>query len=124
MTFTSGLIRSLSKRIAGSSSFSNRRSQGLVESFEKMPGKFVDFVNDKVKGNKVAVFSKTYCPYCDMAKTALKDAGLKNYLLIELDKVEDGSAIQDALLEITGGRTVGFYFRLVACKTLFCCLKH
>ncbi|KAL9960549.1 hypothetical protein ACROYT_G034023 [Oculina patagonica] len=71
-----------------------------------MPGKFVDFVNDKVKGNKVAVFSKTYCPYCDMAKTALKDAGLKNYLLIELDKVEDGSAIQDALLEITGGRTV------------------
>lgn len=81
-----------------------------------MPGQFVDFVNDKVKASKVVVFSKTYCPYCTMAKEALNDAGLKNYLLIELDERDDGSAIQDALLEITGGRTVGFILGLIACK--------
>ena len=73
-----------------------------------MPGQFVDFVNDKVKASKVVVFSKTYCPYCTMAKEALNEAGLKNYLLIELDERNDGASIQDALLEITGARTVGF----------------
>ena len=76
-----------------------------------MPGQFVDFVNDKVKASKVVVFSKTYCPYCTMAKEALNEAGLKNYLVIELDERDDGAAIQDALLEITGGRTVGFIYR-------------
>lgn len=68
----------------------------------------IDFVNDITKSNKVAVFSKVYCPYCTMAKSALKEAGLENYFLMELDEVEDGSAIQDALLKITGARTVGF----------------
>ena len=42
-----------------------------------------------------------------MAKGALDDAGLKNYLVIELDEIENGDAYQDALKEITGGRTVG-----------------
>ncbi|KAJ7351879.1 hypothetical protein OS493_034785 [Desmophyllum pertusum] len=66
------------------------------------------FVNDQVKSSKVVVFSKTHCPYCTMAKSALKDAGLKqsDYLLIELDERDDGSAIQDALVKITGARTV------------------
>lgn len=47
-----------------------------------------------------------------MAKSALKDAGLKqsDYLLIELDERDDGSAIQDALVKITGARTVGLHF--------------
>ena len=43
-----------------------------------------------------------------MAKSALKEAELKEYCLMELDEVEDGVAIQDALQEITGARTVGF----------------
>ena len=70
------------------------------------------FVNDQVKSSKVVVFSKTHCPYCTMAKSALKDAGLKqsDYLLIELDERDDGSAIQDALVKITGARTVGLHF--------------
>ena len=68
----------------------------------------IDFVNDRIKSNKVVVFSKTYCPYCTMAKSALKEAGLKDYFLMELDEVEDGAAMQDALLKITGARTVGF----------------
>lgn len=66
----------------------------------------IDFVNDITKSNKVAVFSKVYCPYCTMAKSALKEAGLKEYFLMELDEVDDGAAIQDALQKVTGARTV------------------
>jgi len=74
----------------------------------KMSASKIDFVNDITRSNKVAVFSKVYCPYCTMAKSALKEAGLKEYFLMELDEVDDGAAIQDALQKVTGARTVGF----------------
>ena len=64
------------------------------------------FVEAQIGENKIVVFSKTYCPYCKMAKEALKKAGADTYTLIELDEREDGSAIQDVLLEMTGARTV------------------
>ncbi|XP_072166669.1 uncharacterized protein [Diadema setosum] len=64
------------------------------------------FVEAEIRDNKVVVFSKTYCPFCTMAKTALKDAGLENYKLIELDSHSMGAQIQDCLNEITGARTV------------------
>ncbi|CAM9334502.1 unnamed protein product [Hapterophycus canaliculatus] len=53
----------------------------------------------------VVVYSKTYCPFCVKAKKALDEIGAK-YELIELDKVENGSAVQDALQTITGQRSV------------------
>ena len=34
-------------------------------------------VKDMIQKNSVMVFSKTYCPFCTMAKEALRDAGLK-----------------------------------------------
>ena len=43
-------------------------------------------VDDAVSSHPVVVFSKTYCPYCTMAKKALADAGLKEYKLFELDE--------------------------------------
>lgn len=43
------------------------------------------FVDEKIKSNKVMVFSKSYCPFCKMAKEALNDTGVK-YGLIELDE--------------------------------------
>ncbi|CAJ2510334.1 Uu.00g050370.m01.CDS01 [Anthostomella pinea] len=55
--------------------------------------------------NAVAVFSKSYCPYCSASKKLLDSAGAK-YKLIELDQVGDGSAIQAALKEISGQSTV------------------
>ena len=67
------------------------------------------FVELQVKDNKVVVFSKTYCPYCKKAKEALSSTGLKDYALIELDQREDGDEIQDILLGITGGRSVGIF---------------
>ncbi|KAL4787679.1 thioredoxin-like protein [Aspergillus varians] len=55
--------------------------------------------------NGVVVFSKSYCPYCKASKSLLSDLGAKYYAL-ELDQTDDGSAIQDALQEISGQRTV------------------
>jgi glutaredoxin 3 len=51
------------------------------------------------------IFSKTYCPYCDLAKNNLSAEGGK-YEVIELDQRDDGSAIQAALAQLTGRRTV------------------
>ncbi|KAI0159997.1 putative glutaredoxin [Hypoxylon sp. FL1284] len=55
--------------------------------------------------NAVAVFSKSYCPYCAASKKLLNGLGAK-YKLVELNEVPDGSALQDALEEMTGQRTV------------------
>ncbi|CAD6442787.1 ccd4aa1b-a9e3-416f-8100-044259aeedd4 [Sclerotinia trifoliorum] len=50
--------------------------------------------------NAVAVFSKSYCPYCNATKKLLNDLKA-NYYAIELDQVADGSEIQAYLKEKT-----------------------
>ncbi|KUJ21230.1 glutaredoxin [Mollisia scopiformis] len=55
--------------------------------------------------NAVAVFSKSYCPYCKATKQLLNDMGAKFYA-IELDQVDDGADIQAALKEINGQTSV------------------
>jgi len=55
--------------------------------------------------NPVVVFSKSYCPYCKSSKALLSENGAK-YFLMELDQVEDGAAIQDALEDMTHQRSV------------------
>ncbi|OJT08491.1 Glutaredoxin-1 [Trametes pubescens] len=66
-----------------------------------------DLVETSISENKIAIFSKSYCPYCKRAKALLTskfpDVPTKIY---ELDEIEDGSAIQDYLQEKTGQRTV------------------
>jgi glutaredoxin 3 len=51
------------------------------------------------------VFSKSYCPYCDSAKSALKKMGV-DFKPIELDQIDEGSEMQAYLAQITGQRTV------------------
>ncbi|KAE8452037.1 hypothetical protein EG329_002202 [Mollisiaceae sp. DMI_Dod_QoI] len=55
--------------------------------------------------NAVAVFSKSYCPYCRATKQLLTEMGAK-YYAIELDQVDDGADIQAALKEINGQTSV------------------
>ncbi|KAJ5172088.1 hypothetical protein N7492_004681 [Penicillium capsulatum] len=55
--------------------------------------------------NAVVVFSKSYCPYCSSTKKLL-EANNAKFTLLELDEIDDGSAIQNALEEISGQRTV------------------
>ncbi|ODQ56544.1 glutaredoxin-1 [Saitoella complicata NRRL Y-17804] len=62
-------------------------------------------VDKAIADNKIAVFSKSYCPYCKQAKNTLSQLGIKFYVL-ELDEVDDGAQIQDYLQEKTGQRTV------------------
>ncbi|KAF2798090.1 glutaredoxin, partial [Melanomma pulvis-pyrius CBS 109.77] len=62
-------------------------------------------VQSIIDENPVAVFSKSYCPYCNAAKKLLTENGAKFYS-IELDQVDDGSAIQSTLGDLTGQTTV------------------
>ncbi|TFK94938.1 glutaredoxin [Polyporus arcularius HHB13444] len=66
-----------------------------------------DLVENTISENKIAIFSKSYCPYCKRAKSLLTskfpDVQTK---ILELDELDEGSAIQDYLAEKTGQRTV------------------
>ncbi|RKF56527.1 Glutaredoxin [Golovinomyces cichoracearum] len=52
-----------------------------------------------------AVFSKSSCSYCTNSKDLLRGLGAK-FHVVELDKIDDGSAMQAALKEINGQSTV------------------
>ncbi|KAG1106449.1 Glutaredoxin [Mucor circinelloides] len=64
-----------------------------------------ELVEKIINENKVAVFSKSYCPYCKRAKDVLKKLGVE-FFVIELDNESNGAAIQDYLHQKTGQRTV------------------
>jgi glutaredoxin 3 len=55
--------------------------------------------------NAVVVFSKSYCPYCKQTKGTLNSFGA-DYAVFELDQLQDGPDLQDALEDITGQRSV------------------
>merc|ERR1712071_21597 len=58
-----------------------------------------------VSSNPIAVFSKTFCPYCTSVKQLFTQLGV-NFKAVELDTESDGSEIQAALHEWTGQKTV------------------
>ncbi|WEW55258.1 Glutaredoxin [Emydomyces testavorans] len=62
-----------------------------------------------IADNPVVVFSKSWCGYCRAAKSLLNEQGATFYAM-ELDQVDDGAAIQEALAEITHQRTVPSIF--------------
>jgi len=82
---------------------------GLFSKIKGSSKEEIDMALDKAKhlvsSNPVIVFSKTYCGFCKRVKNLLDELGA-TYQAIELDKESDGDAIQAALLEWTGQRTV------------------
>ncbi|KAE9550325.1 hypothetical protein FO519_006457 [Halicephalobus sp. NKZ332] len=66
------------------------------------------FVDSVLTKYKVAVFSKTTCPYCTKAKNTLSSFDMRPevYHVVELDKRDDMHEIQDYLQSITGARSV------------------
>jgi len=64
-----------------------------------------DMIDDLIKNNKVVMFSKSYCPFCNEIKELFNNLGIK-FHAVELDLREDGSEIQAGLLEKTGQKTV------------------
>ncbi|KAG9088366.1 Glutaredoxin-1 [Ceratobasidium sp. 370] len=65
-----------------------------------------DKVESAITGHKIAVFSKSYCPYCRAAKQGITELGVDDVVIFELDTLDDGAEIQNYLLEKTGQRTV------------------
>ncbi|BFY97246.1 hypothetical protein BsWGS_00286 [Bradybaena similaris] len=68
-------------------------------------------VDGTIANNKVAIFSKTGCPYCEKAKKTLSKyvGGLipaNQYAVVEIAELPNCSQIQDYLQQLTGGRTV------------------
>lgn len=63
------------------------------------------FVQNVVYSNRIAVFSKSYCPYSLRAKRLLADLH-EHPFVVELDLRDDGFEIQHILLEMVGRRTV------------------
>jgi glutaredoxin 3 len=53
----------------------------------------------------VVIYSKSYCPFCTKTKDLFKGMGVEAKVY-ELDNMDDGAAIQAALGELTGQRTV------------------
>ncbi|KAF5198858.1 Glutaredoxin [Thalictrum thalictroides] len=63
------------------------------------------YVQNIVYSNKIAIFSKSYCPYSTRAKRIFSELHEKPFV-VELDRRDDGSQIQDVLLDLVGKRTV------------------
>ncbi|XP_066597901.1 uncharacterized protein [Prorops nasuta] len=88
---------------------------GLVSSANKLTMTTKkELVKELISSDDIVIFSKTYCPYCKMAKEIFDKLGRK-YTAIELDKRDDGDQIQDILGEITGARTVPRVFANGVC---------
>ncbi|CAI0459773.1 unnamed protein product [Linum tenue] len=63
------------------------------------------FVQNVIYSNRIVIFSKSYFPFSVRAKRILKKLNEKPFI-VELDLRDDGSQIQDVLLEEVGRRTV------------------
>lgn len=62
-------------------------------------------VQNLIKNKSIFIASKSYCPYCAKAKATVSSITKEAYIL-ELDQIDDGAEIQDALYEITGQKSV------------------
>lgn len=70
-----------------------------------------DIVEEAIATNPVVIFSKTYCPYCKAAKSAIKEAGGKvtgfdAAVVFEMDIRADGAGMQEYLRQKTGRSSV------------------
>jgi len=59
----------------------------------------------EIEGNKVTIFSKSFCPFCKKTKKVFAEIGV-DAKVHELNEMDDGADIQDALLDMTGQKTV------------------
>ncbi|KAG7349692.1 glutathione peroxidase [Nitzschia inconspicua] len=80
------------------------------------PGEVANFVEARIEGSEIMVFSKQYCPFCKKTKALLKELLEQEKFsriemnVLELDQFADGgeaaTSIQQYLLKKTGQRTV------------------
>ena len=64
------------------------------------------FAKSEIESNNVVVFSKSYCPFCTATKELFASLDV-DITVHELDKMgDDGPALQHALLQMTGQKSV------------------
>lgn len=78
---------------------------GLTQSRNISKMTSIDQVTKFIADNKVAVISKSYCPYCTMAKNALNSIDAE-FQVMEIENDGNMDAIQDHMKKITGARSV------------------
>mmetsp|Transcript_43928 Transcript_43928/g.99270 ORF Transcript_43928/g.99270 Transcript_43928/m.99270 type:complete len:135 (-) Transcript_43928:320-724(-) len=64
-----------------------------------------EIAQESISSAEIMVFSKSTCPFCKKTKD-LFDSLEVEYTVMELNERSDGPAIQDALAQMTGQRTV------------------
>jgi glutaredoxin 3 len=47
-----------------------------------------------IQNHNLVMFSKTFCPFCLKAKATLKDIGVSEMKVVELDEDNDGDSLQ------------------------------
>ena len=77
------------------------------------------FIEKTVSEHAVVLFSKSTCPYCVRVKKLFGDVRA-DIFLVEINKRNDMSALQDELNRITGARTVMCVFVCVCCVVYVC----
>lgn len=81
-------------------------NQTMVVTVSPVPSKETcDKVQEMIQSDKVVIFSKTYCPYSNLAKKTF-DSLQQKYTAIELNGRDDCEKIQAALGKLTGATTV------------------
>ena len=65
-------------------------------------------IDQLIKQYPVFVISKTYCPFCTMAKDALKNYAIPadKIKIMEIENHKDCAEIQNYMSQLTGGKTV------------------
>ncbi|ODM97118.1 Glutaredoxin-2, mitochondrial [Orchesella cincta] len=64
-----------------------------------------DGIDELINQERVVIFSKSTCPYCDDAKKVFDKLG-QSYSTVELSDHPNGGEFQSALKEMTGAGTV------------------
>ena len=62
-------------------------------------------IQETISTNKVLIYSESYCGFCGRVKGLFCEMGVEA-TIVELDKIENGAAVQEGLLSLTGQRTV------------------
>ena len=74
-----------------------------VTDADRLKNQVSKWINDSA--SPIVIFSKTTCPYCVKVKDVFKDLQVQ-VTVHELDVIQNGPAIQDTLLLLTGQKTV------------------
>ena len=59
-----------------------------------------------IETNKLMIFSKSYCPYCNKVKALFKQLGvLEKAKIVELDEIKNGDTMQGEMAKAAGGKS-------------------